>query len=198
MFDALQRLAEEERLRDAMQCGIYSAQSVAEESANEIVSRMSAREFSVPENLDVTVNVYWDTDTMSWAQTTRVKQNNGRHLDTIAQPLQTALHPIAGDAGKNPIKKDTFWMKGSDERSVTFTKPVAFKLGEKRYEVSSWRELLASLCQILKCSNPNDKMEMNADQIRKYAVYFADSHGYRKNKISFQLRSNPNRRNPNI
>ena len=58
VFDALQRLAEEERLRDAMQCGIYSAQSVAEESANEIVSRMSAREFSVPENLDVTVHVY--------------------------------------------------------------------------------------------------------------------------------------------
>ena len=87
----------------------------------------------MPENLDVTVHVYWDTDTMSWAQTTRVKQNNGRHLDTIAQPLQTALHPIADDAEKNPIKKDTFWMKGSDG---------AFRDIHKTCSIQTWRETI--------------------------------------------------------
>ena len=65
LFDALQRLAEEERLRDAMQSDIYSAQSLAEDSANKIVSRMSEKQFSVPENRDVTIHIYWDKDTMS-------------------------------------------------------------------------------------------------------------------------------------
>ena len=110
----------------------------------------------------------------------------------MEQPLQTAFHPIADDDEKIPIKNDTFWMKGSDTDSVTITKPVAFKLGEKRYEVSSWRRLLARLCQILKCSNPNNKMEMNADQIRKYAVYLLTVMDTAKTRFRFNFGMSPN------
>lgn len=188
VFDTLQRLAEEERLRDAMQIDIRSAQSLAEESANKIISRMSERQFSVPENLDVTIQVYWDNDTMSWSQSTRVKQKNLKDHDTVEKQPKAASLTIADNTEREPIKNDTFWINGSNERSVTFTKPIAFKLGKKRYEVSSWKGLLARLCQILSIPNPNDKMEMNAEQIRRFAVYYARRGGYKKNKISFQLR----------